>query len=33
VQIIAGAYVAPLWWWRRLLKKPITPGRPRKNEA
>jgi hypothetical protein len=31
VQMIAGAYVAPLGWWKRLLKQPITPGRPRKD--
>jgi hypothetical protein len=31
VQMIAGAYVAPFWRWKRLLGKPITPGRPRKD--
>jgi hypothetical protein len=32
VHWIAGAYVAPLWWCKRLLKKPITPDRPRKDD-
>jgi hypothetical protein len=31
--MIAGAYVAPFWWWKRLLDQPITPGRPRKEDA
>jgi hypothetical protein len=29
MQMIAGAYVAPLWWWQLLLAKPMKVGRPR----
>jgi hypothetical protein len=29
VRWIAGAYCAPLWWWKDLLAGPIEPGRPR----
>ena len=29
VHWIAGAYCAPLWWWKELLAGPIEPGRPR----
>jgi hypothetical protein len=32
VRTIAGAYVAPDWWWQKLLVKPIKVGRPRKGE-
>jgi len=31
VLVIAGAYCAPGWWWQKVLAKPLTPGRPRKN--
>ena len=31
VQWIAGAYVAPAWWWRLLLVGPITRDRPRRT--
>jgi hypothetical protein len=31
VRTIAGAYVAPDWWWQKMLAKPITVGRPRKS--
>jgi hypothetical protein len=33
VQIVAGAYCAPDWWWKMTLAKPIKPGRPRKAKA
>ena len=33
VRTIAGAYVVPAGWWQQLLKQPIKPGRPRKDEA
>jgi hypothetical protein len=32
VRTVAGAYVAPDWWWQTTLAKPIKVGRPRKNE-
>jgi hypothetical protein len=31
LRIIAGAYVAPAWWWQQTLAQPIKPGRPRKT--
>jgi hypothetical protein len=31
--MLAGAYVAPRWWWQELLANPITIGRPRKDEG
>jgi hypothetical protein len=32
VRSIAGAYVAPDWWWQKILAKPIKVGRPRKEK-
>jgi hypothetical protein len=29
VRTIARAYVAPDWWWQKILAKPIKVGRPR----
>jgi hypothetical protein len=33
VRTIAGTYCAPLWWWQRLLAKPIHAGRPQKTDT